>query len=192
MVKNQPPPMQQSSDKHDENHDWPKLEEDVERLFSAAPLLPGAVPERIGQENLYLGRTAEARLLIKAVRDPAKHILLFGERGIGKTSLANVFTRDHNTVNDPISTCRVQAYPSDDFSSLWSRALTELRSVLRHSVSDISSDHDTLSPDIVLRAFRNIRSPTVIIIDEFDLLRDRGARELTANLLKSLHDCLSR
>jgi len=85
---------------------------------------------------------------------------------------------------------RVQVYPFDDFSSLWTRALEEFQTVFRHHNTDLRSNFTQVSPDIVRHEFQKVpaRLGAVMIVDEFDLLRDGEARELTANLLKSLHD----
>ena len=128
--------------------------------------------------------------MVHAVRDPAKHILLYGERGLGKTSLANTFWRNASTPDYPILAARVQVNPFDDFSSLWSRALEEFQTVFQHHNSEIRSNFAHVSPDIVRHEFQKVprNLGAVMIVDEFDLLRAREARELTANLLKSLHD----
>jgi len=93
------------------NDDWLQLKLDVGRLFSAAPLSQGHGT----RENLYTGRASEVRVMMHAVRDPAKHVLLYGERGLGKTSLANAFWRNNNTLTQPLFAARVQVYPFDDF-----------------------------------------------------------------------------
>lgn len=170
--------------------DWVQLELDVGRLFSAAPLSPDGWRDQGHREILYPGRASEVRQMMGAVRDPAKHILLYGERGLGKTSLSNTFWQSSNTLRNPILAARVQANPSDDFSSLWSRALAEFQEVtLRHNAT-IRSDFERVTPDIVRREFKKLspRLQFIMIIDEFDLMREQVARELTANLLKSLHD----
>lgn len=170
--------------------DWHLLERDVGRLFSAAPLSAVGSLGLGPRDELYLGRGNEVRLMVHAVQDPAKHILLYGERGLGKTSLANTFWRINNTVNNPFLAARVQVYPFDDFSSLWLRALEEFHNVFRHHSTELRANFTHVTPDIVRNEFQKL--PThlgaIIIVDEFDLLRNTEARELTANLLKSLHD----
>jgi Cdc6-like AAA superfamily ATPase len=171
------------------NDAWLQLELNVGRLFSAAPLSQGHGTS----ENLYTGRASEVRVMMDAVRDPAKHILLYGERGLGKTSLANTFWRNNNTLRQPLFAARVQVYPLDDFSSLWSRALEEFQAVMPQTYNynkEARSQLEHVSPDIVRREFQKIppRVGAIMIVDEFDLLRAKAARELTANLIKSLHD----
>jgi len=120
--------------------DWPQFELDVGRLFSAAPLSPVGSPDYV-PGGLDPGRASEVRLMMQAVRDPAKHILLYGERGLGKTSLANTFWRGNgSTTPHPLLVARVQACPFDDFSSLWSRALVELQTAGRLYSQEIRSD----------------------------------------------------
>lgn len=169
--------------------DWRPLELAVGGLFSAAPFSAVGSLDHGPLQELYPGRAAEIRLMMQAVRDPAKHILLYGERSLGKTSLSNTFWRVRSTLDQPVLVARVQVYPSDDFSSLWSRALEEFKSVFRDS-QEIRSDFAHVTPDIVRREFQKLpaRLGAIMIVDEFDLLRAKEARELTANLLKSLHD----
>jgi hypothetical protein len=178
------------TDEPNTNNDWLELELDVGRLFSAAPLSAAGSLSHELLETLYPGRASEVRLMMNAVQDPAKHIVLYGERGLGKTSLSNTFWPKSNTLNQPILAARAQVYPFDDFSSLWSRALEEFQAVFHPYVSDLRSDFAQVSPDIVRREFQKLpsRVGAIIIIDEFDLLRSGDARELTAHLLKSLHD----
>jgi hypothetical protein len=172
------------------NNDWLRLDRDVGRLFSAAPLSAVGSLGHGPRDELYLGRASEVRLMLHAVQDPAKHILLYGERGLGKTSLANTFWRISSTSNYPILAARVQVYPFDDFSSLWSRALEEFQAVFRHHGTEVRSNFPQVTPDIVRHEFQKVPKNlgAIMIVDEFDLLRDTEARELTANLLKSLHD----
>jgi len=171
-------------------NDWRQLELDVGRLFSAAPFSPVGSLDHGQRQELYPGRAAEIRLMMQAVRDPAKHILLYGERSLGKTSLSNSFWRHQNTLGEAVLAARVQVYPSDNFSSLWSRALEEFQTVFRRYSQEIRSNFAHVSPDIVRREFQKLPAHlgAIVIVDEFDLLREREACELTANLLKSLHD----
>src|SRR5271155_1948207 len=117
--------------------EWSQLELDVNRSFSAGPLLPVSSDDLGPSEQLYPGRASEVQRMMEAVRDPAKHIVLYGERGIGKTSLSNTFWRSPSAFNRPAFAARVQVYPSDDFSSLWTRALAEFRTVAQRYSREI-------------------------------------------------------
>ena len=179
-----------ATDEANTNIDWLQVERDVERLFSSAPLSPADLQGHGRLEALYPGRASEVRLLMRAVRDPAKHILLYGERGLGKTSLANTFWMTSHTPRQPILVARMQVHPFDDFSSLWLRALDEFQSINVYEPKPTLIDPTSVSPEIIRRELQKVPSnvTTIIIVDEFDQLQDNKARELTAHLLKFLHD----
>src|SRR5947209_1144915 len=44
----------------------------------------------INSFDLFCGRQNESRSLVAAVNQNGQHAILFGERGVGKTSLANI------------------------------------------------------------------------------------------------------
>lgn len=170
--------------------EWHQLELEVGRLFTAAPLVPTRSAGHAPEAELYAGRAAEIRRMMEAVRDSAKHIVLYGERGIGKTSISNTFWAHQDTVHPPVITARVQAYPTDDFEALWRRSLEELSVAGQQFKYEISADYDVITPDVIRRELQHLRRhlPIILVIDEFDMLKSKEARELTANLLKSLHD----
>ena len=179
-----------ATDEANANIDWLQVERDVERLFSSAPLSPADLQGHSRLEALYPGRASEVRLLMRAVRDPAKHILLYGERGLGKTSLANTFWMRSHTPQRPILVARIQVHPFDDFSSLWARALDEFQSINFYETESARIDLTSISPESIRREFQKLppNVTNIVIIDEFDQLQANEARELTAHLLKFLHD----
>lgn len=165
--------------------DWWALGFEISTLFSGAP---------VAEEQLFAGRSAEVRRILEAVFERSKHVVLFGERGVGKTSIANVFWKRYNRSLQTFIAARVQTDPSDDFSSLWRKALTELRAVAvqigRQDMVPISTDYEMFDPDIIRRELQKCAANAlpIIIIDEFDKLEDEYARKLTANTIKSLYD----
>jgi Cdc6-like AAA superfamily ATPase len=165
--------------------DWLQLEWELGTLFSGAP---------VAEDDLFAGRGAEVRRMLETVLDRSKHVVLFGERGVGKTSIANVFWKRYNKVLQTVVAARVQADPSDNFSSLWIKALEELQAVSvqtgRADLVPINTAFEQITPDIIRRELQKCspNSIPIIIIDEFDKLRNREARELTAHVIKSLHD----
>lgn len=165
--------------------DWVILGLEVGQLFSAGP---------VDEARLFAGRASQVRQLLETVLDKSKHAILFGERGVGKSSLANVFWKRYGNTLRTFVIARVQADPSDDFSSLWIKSLEELQAFAKQTgradLVPIDTDFVALSPDNIRRELQKCRTNSipVIIIDEFDKIRDAGAKELTANLVKSLSD----
>lgn len=165
--------------------DWFPLQIEIEQLFTGSP---------VAEEDLFAGRIPEVRRLLEAVFDPSKHVILHGERGVGKTSIANVFWRRYNANLQTFVVARVQADPSDDFGTLWNKAIEELthiaRSMGKHELVPLDDTVDIKTVDNVRRELQKCRpnSIPVIIIDEFDKLKNSHARELCSNLVKSLYD----
>jgi hypothetical protein len=97
--------------------DWFQLSYEISSLFDGAP---------VDEEDLFAGRATEVRRIIEAVFSKSKHVVLFGEKGVGKTSLTNVFWKRFSKTLRSFIIARIQAGPHDTFSSLWGRALEEL------------------------------------------------------------------
>ncbi len=165
--------------------DWIALEWEIGRLFSGAP---------VREEDLFAGRPGEILRMLETVLEPGKHVVLYGERGVGKTSIANVFWKRYNERLQTVIAARVQADPSDTFSSIWLKALDEFRTVSiqigRSELVPISTAYEQVSPDNIRQELQKCRANAIpiIIIDEFDKLADTNAKELSANVLKSLYD----
>ncbi|MGJ0502580.1 MAG: ATP-binding protein [Methylocystis sp.] len=165
--------------------DWFTLEYEISTLFDGAP---------IDEEDLFAGRSAEVSKIIDAVFTRSKHVVLFGERGVGKTSLSNVFWKRFNKTIKSFVVGRVQGGPYDTFSSLWIRALEELHanavSVGKESLIPIDVNYETITPSQVRRELQKCGANAlpIIIIDEYNEVVDEAAKRLTANLIKELYD----
>lgn len=165
--------------------DWFMLELDLTNLFSGAP---------VDEEGLFAGRSNEVRRMLEAVMERSRHVVLYGERGVGKTSIANVFWRRYNKRLQTVVAARVQADPSDDFSSLWNKVLEEFvvaaTQMGRKDLVPVTAKFSMDTPDHVRREFQKCKpnSIPIIIIDEYDKLEDREAQILTANVIKYLYD----
>ena len=177
-----PPP---SSKKPNVAEDWMILGFEMQNLFDGAP---------IDEEALFAGRTEEVKRILEAVFARSKHVVLFGEKGVGKTSLSNIFWKRFNKLTRGFVVARVQAGPQDTFASLWLRALEELKVsglVLGKSeYANIILDLDYLTPTTIRRELQKCGAGTIpiVIIDEYDKVVDEEAKQLTAHLIKELYD----
>jgi Cdc6-like AAA superfamily ATPase len=165
--------------------------------FEAAELFSPAAP--IDEKDLFAGRREQIDKMLEAAWEKGKHAVLFGERGVGKTSLGKVFSAMFPKTLRHILAVREQVDPSDDFSSIWRKVFKDLR-VRR--IEDPSAPHEPLAndypgeiqPDDVRREFADIFSSNdipIIVIDEFDKARDskdKNIHEMMANTIKHLSD----
>src|SRR5271156_1253718 len=93
------------------DEDWRARGYDALHAFS-----PGAP---IDESDLFAGRSDQIDKLLDTVMQRGQHAILYGERGVGKSSLANTFaTRLFKGAR--ILTCiPVNCLPTDDFSDIW-------------------------------------------------------------------------
>jgi Cdc6-like AAA superfamily ATPase len=168
------------------------------KAFEAGQLFSPAAP--IDERDLFAGRRFQIDKMLEAAAEKGKHAVLFGERGVGKTSMARVFHAMFPKTVRHVLAVREQVDPSDDFSSIWRKVFKDLR--VRAIDADGSAPHLPLAndypgkilPDDIRREFQDIFSPNdipIIIIDEFDRARDSSdasIHELMANTIKHLSD----
>lgn len=162
----------------------------------------------ISSRELFAGRWPQIQALVDTVAQPGLHGIVFGERGVGKTSLANILSpllammdlgKATPRVNSRI-VVQVNANSADTFSSVWRRALDEIsweedRPTLgfgpkteraRISLRQAFSLSDELTIDDVRRTLP-LLDRSVFIIDEFDRLARKHTAAFT-DLIKALSD----
>lgn len=167
--------------------DWATLRAEVTEAFS-----PGAP---VQERDLFSGRASQIGLLEDAVSQRGRHAIVFGERGVGKTSLANVLPLLMHRPNKDLIYVRVNCDPLDTFVSLWKKVfkrMTYVTSTLEGPVTKkISEDFGAdLAPDdvqLVLGEFSANHIP-IIVLDEFDRIKDSTTTQLVADTIKALSD----
>lgn len=167
--------------------DWATLRSEITEAFS-----PGAP---VQERDLFSGRSSQIAALEDAVTQRGRHAIVYGERGVGKTSLANVLPLVMHRPNKELIYVRVNCDPTDTFVSLWKKVFKRMTYVT--SAEDgartrrISEDFgEELTPDdvqLVLEEFSNNHIP-IIVLDEFDRLKNATTTQLVADTIKALSD----
>ncbi|MEA2453522.1 MAG: hypothetical protein QOG04_2232 [Actinomycetota bacterium] len=154
----------------------------------------------VSQRDLFAGRTNQMEDLVDTVYERGQHAVIYGERGVGKTSLAAVMTTV--LTHSGATVVRVNCDGADDFSSVWRKILTEVR--LSRLIPAGSKGGPTkalmadteakglISPNDVRQVLQAISAhgDLVVFIDEFDTLRDSSVHGLFADTIKTLSDQL--
>jgi AAA ATPase-like protein len=173
----------------------------LDRLRLVAEAFRPAAP--IDRRGLFSGRSDEIAELYSVIAQPGQHAVVYGERGVGKTSLATVVSELLH--GSGILVARATCDSSDDFSSVWRKALSELAvNKTTHGVGFGSAATETstpasgmlgsgpVTPHGVQRALASIsaHTPVAVVFDEFDRLgaSDDQARTLFADTIKTLSD----
>lgn len=169
------------------DEDWAALRAEITEAFS-----PGAP---VQERDLFSGRGSQIASLEDAVTQRGRHAIVYGERGVGKTSLANVLPLVLHRPNKELIYVRVNADPTDTFVSLWKKVFkrmsyvtsTRAGPVTKKISEDFGAD---LAPDdvqLVLDEFSSNHIP-IIVLDEFDRIKDRTTTQLVADTIKALSD----
>jgi len=156
----------------------------------------------IDERSLFKGRHNQIKQVIRAISQKGQHAILFGERGVGKTSLANVISSFLQGPHQPgnILSPRVNCDSLDTFESIWTKALDEIWMHRKMRRAGFGPDSDTsysstellagtVTPDSVRRALTIISANAlpILIIDEFDRL-PKDVKRGVADTIKTLSD----
>jgi Cdc6-like AAA superfamily ATPase len=137
------------------------------------------------------------------INQAGQHALVFGERGVGKTSLSNVLTSFLGVQAGYVIAPRVNCDTTDTFETLWRKVFDRIDMVRRSSTIGFGSstsmetmtaiaiigENRAVTPDAVQRVLMTLSDNLlpIIILDEFDRLSDAPRRAL-ADLIKALSD----
>ncbi len=146
----------------------------------------------------FAGRVTQITDVINACAQRGQHVVIFGERGAGKTSLANALVHILGTKFSTPACGSINCDQTTTFASLWKAIFSEIsltRTSLPMAVRSGSNLEGTLAqflpenvtPDAV-RAILQKREKLLIIIDEIDRIKDKATTTLLADTIKSLSD----
>jgi hypothetical protein len=149
---------------------------------------PGAP---IDSRDLFAGREQQVDQVIGTIFQRGKHAVIYGERGVGKTSLANtlfdflVLTGKFN-----YERARVNCADGMTFTSIWS-------SIFKQFVVEVDEQQYTLdqylpaepNSENVRETFDVLNRPTIVIIDEIDRVKNHQQTQAAlADTIKTLSD----
>jgi Cdc6-like AAA superfamily ATPase len=157
----------------------------------------------VSETALFAGRMKELRRVLDTINQRGRHAVIFGERGVGKTSLASTLasrlvTPGGTTVIAP----RVNCDSSDTYASLWRKVFSHIDllkktpavgfqlTIFEETIKAADVVSDTAGPDEVRRLL-SLLSTTgmlVIIFDEFDRILNETTRRMMADTIKALSD----
>ena len=166
------------------------------------------------QEHLY-GREKQVRQIEQALYAPGRSIFIYGDRGVGKTSLAQTVAYSHQSAsNQPVL---LACSPSATFSGLMSDVIAALRgpqqgprtttTTLKASIPKVPAGIEvghtrkeepierTTTLDLnsaveMLLQIGKLRDSenTVVVLDEFDRLTNDAERTHFADFIKQIGD----
>jgi Cdc6-like AAA superfamily ATPase len=179
------------------DEDWDNLRVKTGRTFS--PSAP------IDEQTLFAGRMKQMHQTIDVCNQKGQHAILFGERGVGKTSLSNLLStfykvRDGASVG--LFSPRINCDSSDNYTSIWKRVFSQIEITKKIRATGFKSEPtdlrlkyadqfgDNISPDEVFQSLMLLSANDILIliIDEFDRIDDSKTKTAIADTIKTLSD----
>lgn len=151
----------------------------IQRLMLVAQAFTPSGP--IDSLALFSGRVAQIQEVASAVIQRGRHVGLYGQRGVGKTSLASVLAELFDAPDLPdtrgvLATCNTES----TYESIWHDIYRELGIV----------PDDEITPENVRYEIARLGAPAIIVIDELDRLSNDESLTLLADTIKSFSDHL--
>lgn len=187
--------MQLMADQHPDN-------ELLERLNRLSEVFRPSGP--VDRQDLFSGRIEQLARVNDICYEKGQHGVIYGERGVGKTSIAAVSTDIQRRRG--IVSLRINCDSLDSFSDVWEKVIDELvlvaksqasldREELRRGIEsaiEVMHYSDPISADRVRLGLRLLSetSPVVIFFDEFDVIDDPMVHRSFADCIKTLSDQL--
>ena len=171
-----------------------------ERSFKLGLCFKPGAP--ISNKDLFFGRMSQIRDVVDSINQTGQHVVLYGERGVGKSSLANmIFPNLHCPTGQKI-TPLVNGMSSDKYADVWKRIFEEILVKADHDRLDFDKKTRKLlkeytgplatviSPDEVRRLLYELGREflVVVILDEFDSIEDEETRVMMSDTIKFLSD----
>jgi len=169
----------------------------LELIAKVSEVFSPAAP--INRRDLFAGRLEQLQRVFDAIATRGQHAVIFGERGVGKTSLANIVKElaTNNYAGSPV--VKVNCSKDDGFASVWKKAFAEI--VVEADTGGTSVGYDAKpltqkynaaqllpdnpSPNDVRKVAEHIGT-SIVILDEFDRVSD--GQGLFADTIKTLSD----
>src|SRR5271157_4360655 len=161
-----------------------RLQMAINRAFT-----PGAP---IDNRDLFAGRRTQVDKLLNVIFQKGTHAVLFGERGVGKTSLANTIF-DFLTYNGltSYSRARLNCAENISFAEMWRslfRQFTYINEERQTLTLDMALPEGQIHSEDIREVFQLLNDPTIIIIDEVDRITDSNVRIALADTIKTVSD----
>lgn len=154
----------------------------------------------IDSKALFAGRIEQIADVLNAFHQRGQHVVIFGERGVGKTSLANVLVDMAVDPTNKPACGLINCDQSTTFSKLWHSIFREMPiskeirspgfasepTTERQSLADYLPTKN-VRPDDIRNLLQKL-DKTLIVIDEVDRIKDKGTATLLADTVKNLSD----
>lgn len=138
--------------------------------------------------DLLAGRSQQITKILEAVISPGQHATIYGERGVGKSSLANlVYDMVFASGQQNYIPVRINCSVSMTFSDIWLEIFRQLEEMTEAKDLILSFPEHNPSGEDIRNILRKVARPSIIVIDEYDRVDESVATNM-ADTIKTLSD----
>lgn len=160
--------------------DWLAKSIEIGDLFS--PTAP------VRETDLFSGRRHLMEKLVDGVLQAGQHVVVYGDRGVGKTSLVNATANKIFSVSRSRKFFLTQCFAEDDFIQIWERAFYNHKwEDGTYALDDVDASTGPFEILQLTERFKATNKP-VFVFDEFDRVTDPDTRKRMAETIKLLSD----
>ncbi|WP_037254450.1 ATP-binding protein [Rhodopirellula europaea] len=156
----------------------------------------------INRKDLFQGRSSQVASVLDAINQNGRHLVVYGERGVGKTSLANMIALNLTNPLTDVMAPHINCTSIKTYSELWEAILSEIQFISEQREVDLpiafqnwtQRRQDQVYSPIQQHDARMAMSAltdemtVVLIFDEFDSLEDLDAKLGMAETIKLFSD----
>lgn len=173
----------------------PRARERVRLRSAFTPAQPVIDP------RMFAGRREILETLIRAVEDQRSHVVIYGERGAGKTSLLRMLSRA--ALEAKYIVVYFSCGATSDFTETFRTVAAEIPLLYHSAISPINSTAGTSLLDLLGQdkltprlfgdaAAKLVGTRVLVVLDEFDRAESAEFRRDVAELIKTLSDVSAR
>jgi Cdc6-like AAA superfamily ATPase len=162
------------------DQDWFAKRFEISQLFSPT--------EPVREADLFVGRSDQITRVTDGILQGGQHVVVYGERGVGKTSLVNIISNRIFSDHPQVRFLKVRCLTGHNFISIWERAFEDVQwKDGSFAFDDIDS---TLDAHMLLKLISKFEASArpVFVFDEFDRIDDVDTKLQLAETIKLLSD----
>jgi len=146
--------------------------------------------------DLFIGRVEQIQKVKDAIEERGQHIVMFGGRGVGKTSVANIL----DDIFPSILISKITCNRNDNYRSIWEKAVKKIKFTSTNKKIGFNSNEEKIFSELELPnkehidgndiqdILSEIQNYVLIIIDEFDSITSEDTKTRMADTIKVLSD----
>lgn len=159
----------------------------IQRIADVTAAFSPAGP--INDKELFAGRSTQVMQCVEALFQRGRHIALYGERGVGKTSLAIVLpeiVKGAGAATDRLTATRIDCNTASTYQTIWRHVFRDL------GYTGADRDKGDFEPEDIRFHLERFGKRVLIVLDEIDrvIADDAGNQGLTliTDTMKTLSD----